>query len=119
MSKQFVPVLKREAGVDRAKASNEVVLERLDGTLSGIAAVVACRYQLIGDVMRGNLRPHESGDFIVKTLEAGAKASALKERNGRPVGFDEMFFGARRNGSGRNIVTIIIIEDKYIFISAD
>ena len=55
MRKQFVPVLKREAGVDRAKASNEVVLERLDGTLSGIAAVVACRCQLIGDVMRGNL----------------------------------------------------------------
>ena len=52
---ELVPVLKREAGVDITKASDKVVLECLYGSLSSIAAMVPCRSQLIGDVVRVNL----------------------------------------------------------------
>ena len=69
--------------------------------------------------MRGNLRSHEVGDFIVETLEPGAQTSTLKDGYSRSVCFDQMVFGTGWDGCGRNIITIVIIKNKDIFVAAD
>ena len=86
--------------MDGAQAGYKVVFECLYGSLSSIAAMISCGCQLITDVVRGNLRTHEVGDFIVKTLKAGAKAAALEKGDSGAVGLDEVLLGTGWNGGG-------------------
>ena len=51
LGNEFVPEVEWEGGIDRAKTSNEVVFEGLDGSFGFVSAVEASRGELYVDVV--------------------------------------------------------------------
>ena len=92
MGEKAVPKVQDEIGVTSGDASNQVVLEGLDSSISRFCLVQVGGYKLISDSLAAHIILEASWKFVVKHLELGAKApiGGLGMEDG--VGSDELCF---------------------------
>jgi hypothetical protein len=74
LGEETIPQVEREVRVCAAEASNQVILERSDGSFGGVGAVNARRNQLEIDLLAAEECLQSGGTFIVEALELGAEA---------------------------------------------
>lgn len=75
MGHQPVPKMERKVGVSAGKASDKMILERADGTFSGVGSVDARGNKLEVDVLLVHEFLQNAGALIVEALELGSQAS--------------------------------------------
>jgi len=68
LRKSLVPEVDGEVLVHAAKASNEVVLESVDGSFSSIVVVQVWWDKLVVDAFRSHVALQGTGCFIIKAL---------------------------------------------------
>ena len=68
------PKVQGELWIRGTEASNEVVLECLDGSLGSIAAVDVGRGELVGHILLMEILLEDGGALIVKGVELGSAA---------------------------------------------
>ena len=92
MGEKAVPKVQRKIRVTAGDASNQVVLEGLDSSLSRVCSVQVGGYKLKSDSLAAHIILEASWKFVVKHLELGAKAliGELVMEDG--VGSDELCF---------------------------
>ena len=74
MGEEAIPKVQQKIRVTAGDASNQVVLEGLDGALSRVCSVQVGGYKLKCDSLAANIILEASWTFILKHLELGAKA---------------------------------------------
>ena len=117
LGQQETPIVKGEVRVTAAKDGNEVVLEGLDGTFSGVAAVDVGRSELVVNVFLFEVVLENGGALIVKVLEFRAATGADELIVPLLVGGKDGFSFAVLEGFNSNVVGVIFIEDKQVAIA--
>ena len=106
-----------EVRVGATDAGNEVVLECANRSLGRVAAVHARGRQLEINFFGEHELFEDCREFIVKSVQFGAKASSDKFGMGDGEGSQNGFGGAIRDGFGMNGVAIEIVEDKQVVVA--
>ena len=88
----MVPKVQRKIRVTAGDASNQVVLEGLDSSLSRVCSVQLGGYKLKSDSLAAHIILEASCTFVFKHLELGAKAPIGELGMEDGVGSDELCF---------------------------
>ena len=118
MGEKAIPKLQRKIRVTDGDASNQVVLEGLDGALSRFCLVQVGGYKLKCDSLAAHIILEANWTFVVKHLELGAKAPIGELRMEDGVGSDELYFTSRFYWLGDDCITVMVIEDHEVLDSA-
>ena len=92
MVEKAVPKVQRKIRVTAGDASNQVVLEVMDSSLSRVCSVQVGGYKLKSDSLAAHIILEASWTFIVKYFEIGAKAPIGELGMEDGVGSDELCF---------------------------
>ena len=92
MGEKAVPKVQRKIRVTAGDASNQVVLEGLDSSLSRVFLVQVGGYKMKSDSLAAHIILEASWTFVVKNLELGAKALIGKLGMEDGIGSDELCF---------------------------
>ena len=110
------PLLHGEARVEGRQTSNEVVLERLDGTFGGVRSVDVGWSELDREGGGGNLTKDRSRELVVADVDCGGEACTIeKEMDGfhDAAPFRRV---TRTHGVGQDGVTFLNIGDGNVTI---
>ena len=92
MGEKSVPKVQRKIRVTAGDASNQVVLEGLDSSLSRVCLLQVEGYKLKSDSLAAHIILEASFTFFVKHLELGVKAPIGELGMEDGVGLDELCF---------------------------
>ena len=104
--------------VTAGDASNQVVLEGLDGALIRVCSMQVGGYKLKCDSLAVHKILEASWTFIVKHLELGSKAPIGELGMEDGVGSDELCFTSRFYRIGDDSVAVIVVEDHEVIAAA-
>jgi hypothetical protein len=106
-----------EVQVGAAASCNDVILEGVDGTFSGVGAVNAGGYELEVDVLVAEELLEGRGALVVKALELGAKASVYKAVVDGLVRFEDG--GARLAWHRFDVdrVAVVVVQDEQLRVA--
>jgi hypothetical protein len=114
---QLIPQIQRRGWVSGTEARNEMILERADGSFSGVASMNMWRCQLKINV-RGDEEILECACcFIVETLEEGFESSRLQEHNTPLVSGNDGRACAIDHRLGVNAIAVIFVYDKDVLVA--
>ena len=92
MGEKAVAKVQQKIRVTAGDASNQVVLEGLDSSLSRVCLVQVGGYKLISDFLAAHIILEASWTFVVKHLELWSKAPIGELGMEDGVGSDELCF---------------------------
>ena len=110
--------MQREIRVTAGDASNQVVLEGLDSSLSIVCSVQVGGYKLKSDSLVAHIILEASWTFVVKHLELGAKAPIGKLGMEDGVGSDELCFTSRFYWLGDDCISVMVIEGHEVLAAS-
>ena len=110
--------MQRKIRVAAGGASNQVVLEGMDGALSRVCLVQVGGYKPKCDSLAAHIILDASWTFIVKHLELGAKAQIGEIGMENGVGSDELCFTLQFYSFGDDCVAVMVIEDHEVLAYA-
>ena len=118
MGEKAIPKVQRKIRVTAGDASNQVVLEGLNGALSRFCLMQVGGYKMKCDSLAAHIILEASWTFIVKNLELGAKAPIGELRMEDGVGSDELCFTSRFYRLGDDCVAVMVVEDHEVLAAA-
>ena len=118
MGEKAIPKVQQKIRVTAGDASNQVVLEGLDGALSRVFLVQVGGYNLKYDSLTANIILEASWTFVVKYLELGAKTLIGEIGMEDGVGSYELCFTSRFYWLGDDCVAVMVVEDHEVLAAA-
>lgn len=109
--------MKRETVVGRAEDCDEVVLPGTDGAFGSITAVLIGWHELEVDAFGSKVLLEGGGTFIVKIKQSRRESGGLENLDEVAVALEDGGTGARRKGFCEDVIAVIVIEDKDIFVT--
>jgi len=95
--------------VNAAEASDEMILERPDGSFSGVATVNAGWDELVVNTLIGHELFERIRTFVVEALEARAKASFAELGVHDLVGGEDGSAGSGLKWLSKDAITVVVI----------
>ena len=110
--------MQRKIRVTAGDASNQVVLEGIDGALRRVCLVQVGGYKLKCDSLVAHIILEVRWTFVVKHLELGVKAPIGELVMEDIVGSDELCFTSQFYQLGDDCVAGMVIEDHEVVATA-
>ena len=111
LGNKAVPKVQRKIRVTAGDASNQVVLEGLDRSLSRFCSVQVGGYNLKCDSLAAHIILEAGWTFLFNNFELGAKAPIGELGMEERVGSDEFCFNLRFYRLRDDCITVMVIED--------
>ena len=118
MVEKAISKVQRKIRVTAVDASNQVVLEGLDGVLSRVCSVQVWGYKLKCDSLAAHIILEARWTFVVKHLELGAKAPIGELVMEDGVCSDELCFTSRFYRLGEDCVAVMVVEYHEVLAAA-
>jgi len=103
--------VERKILVNTAQPCNEVIFERANSTLGGVATMGTWRDELIVDSFSGQEIFEGLRTFIIETLELGTKACPDQAGVYSRVGGENTFAGSTAHWFSQNTVAVVVVEN--------
>ena len=110
--------MQRKIRVTAGDASNQVVLEGLDGALNRVFTVKVGGYKLKCDSLAAHIILESSWTLVVNHLELGSKAPIGELGMEDGVGSDELCCTSQFYRLGDDCINVTVIEDHAVLAAA-
>ena len=114
----MVPFLGWEVVVKRGESSTKVILECVNRTFGGIAAMCIWGDKLEVDILFGEGFLHDTVALVVKYVDSGSRTVLLEMFVAYFPGFSDLQGFPFLQMLGVDGVGIVVVEDEYILVSA-
>ena len=117
MGNEEVPAVGGEVGVSPTEHGDKVVFVGLDRALCGVGSVVPRRHQLVGHIEFSQVLFEVRGDLIVQANGSRPETVSGEGQVAFREAPDQLFGLLRLDGGGMDVIGVIIIHDKEVFVS--
>ena len=114
---ETVPFLGGEFGVTRGKSSSKVIIECVNCTFGGVAAVCISGDKLEVDILFAEGFLHGTGALFVADVESGSRTVLLEMFVARFPGFGDLQGLMVLQKLDVDGVGVVVVEDEYILVS--
>ena len=118
MGEKAIPKVQQKIRITAGDASNQVVLEGLDGALSRVCFLQEGGYKLKCDSLAAHIILEAIWKFIVNHLELGARSPIGELGMEDRVGLYELCFTLRIYRLGDDCVAVMVVEDHDVLAAA-